>query len=64
MSYDEEYRKRSDTLKGFEEKARKVKKEGFGGRISPTGYTDTLVGMDDIDRMRRIKFNKEVNNDR
>lgn len=61
MSFDRDYANRSDTKKGFEAKARKLEKEGFGGRVSPTGYTDTLFGMDDIDRMRCIKLNRQIN---
>ncbi len=55
---------KSDMKSGFEDKARAMEREGFGGRISPTGYSETLVGMDDIDRLRRIKFNRQVNDGR
>lgn len=61
MAYDKQYANRSDTKKGFEAKVRKLEKEGFGGRVSPTGYTDTLMGMDDLDRVRRVKLNKDIN---
>jgi len=64
MAFDEEYANRSDTKKGFEAKVRKLEKEGFGGRISPTGYTDTLMGMDDVDRIRRVKLNNKINKGR
>lgn len=50
-----------ESRQGFSSTARQMEKEGFGGRVSPTGYTDTLVGMDDIDKLRRIKLNKQVN---
>lgn len=61
MSFDKDYANRSDTKSGFEAKARKSEKEAFGDRVSPTGYTDTLFGMDDLDRLRRVKLNKKVN---
>lgn len=61
MTYDKEYARRSDTQQGFKDKARKLEKESFDGRVSPTGYTDTLMGMDDMDRIRKTKLNKLVN---
>jgi hypothetical protein len=60
MSFDKDYADRSDTKKGFEAKVRKLEKEGFG-RVSATGYTDTLMGVDDLDRVRRVKLNKDIN---
>ncbi len=61
MSFDTEYENRSDTKKGFEAKVRKLEKEAFGARVSATGYTDTLMGMDDLNRIRAIKLNNKVN---
>ncbi len=61
MASDSKDKAYYESRQGFSDKARKMEKEGFGGRVSATGYTDTLVGMDDIDKLRRIKLNKQVN---
>jgi hypothetical protein len=57
--YTNEYE--SNSKRGFSEKVRKLEKEGFGGRVSPTGYTDCMMGMDDLDKIRRVKLNNTIN---
>lgn len=52
----------SDNKKEFKAKISRMEKEGYYEGRSETGYSDTLVGMDDIDKIRRIKLNKRINN--
>lgn len=61
MSFDKDYANRSDTKKGFEDKIKRQQDESFGGRTSRTGYTDTLIGMDDLNRVRRVRTDKKIN---
>lgn len=51
-----------DSRKTFSENARTMERESYGGRVSPTGYTDAMLGMDDIDKLRRIKLNRKLVN--
>lgn len=61
MAEKKEYNNRADSRKDFSEKAKRIESEGFGGRVSPTGYTDCMLGMDDLDKLRRVKLNHQVN---
>ena len=58
MAYDN-----SDTKAGFKEKARKIENYAFKPDVSRgTGYAldNCKMGMDDIDKLRRMKLNKQV----
>lgn len=58
MAFDEQYKNRSDTKNGFNAKLKRIENEGFAGDRSPTGYGQSILGMDDIDRLRRQKLAK------
>jgi hypothetical protein len=55
---------KSSNRDGFNSKAKQMEREGFGTRVSPTGYTDAMLGMDDVDRLRRVKLDNKVNKGR
>ena len=56
MAFDKEYANRSDTKAGFNAKLKRVESEGFAGYRTPTGYGKSILGMDDVDRIRRQKL--------
>lgn len=56
MSFDEQYKNRSDTKSGFNAKLKRIENEGFAEYRTPTGYGESKLGMDDIDRLRRQKL--------
>jgi hypothetical protein len=51
----------SSNKDGFNAKVGRIEKNAFGNRISATGYTEDLIGMDDVDRLRKIKLNNQIN---
>lgn len=59
--YPERSEYSSSNRDGFKEKGRRMERGAFGTRISPTGYTDAMLGMDDVDRLRRVKLNNKIN---
>lgn len=56
MSFDKSYSRRSDTRRGYEEKVRDIKRDAYQPPTSRTGYGQPILGMDDVDRVRRNKL--------
>jgi hypothetical protein len=56
MSFDESYSKRSDTRGGYDDKIKKMKRDAYAPQTSRTGYGQPILGMDDVDRIRRDKL--------
>jgi len=56
MSFENEYKNRSDTKAGFDAKLKRIENEGFAEYRTPTGYGKSQLGMDDLDRLRRQKL--------
>lgn len=56
MSYSKDFEEKSDNESGFKRKVKIMEGEAFTPPFSTLGFDHPILGMDDVDRMRRIKL--------
>lgn len=58
MAFSDDYKNSSATEEGFKRKLRQVTGESFTPPFDTLGFDQPIIGMDDLDRMRKMKLNK------
>lgn len=57
---EKKWTKNLDSREKFNNNIREINNQAVKTRVSPTGYTDNLLGMDDLYKIRCAKTEKKV----
>lgn len=58
MAIGKDYQNSSATEQGFKRKLRMIEGESFTPPFDTLGFDQPILGMDDLDRMRKMKLKK------